>query len=477
MVKMMNSIISRIQKEFNNNPDLIIKDIKLTFKTIYILFLESVAGSNKVNDYVLKNIIDNKGKITSKNIASFLAGPNTIKINNLDTIEFYLTNGFTIIILGKNVFAIETKADINRSVTAPDVETSINGPKDSFTECYDINLGLIKRRIKSSTLKIKEKIIGRKTCTKVGILYFDDITDTKIIKNIEDKINKIDIDGIVDSSSLAFLLDGENKTVYPTIFQTERPDIVATALMEGKVAIILDTSPYVLIIPAFFADFINPNIDNYNKSINVNFIKVLRFIAFFISMITPALYIALIDYNQETIPTSLLINFAIQRSGVPFPAFVETTVMLLICEILRESDLRFPSSYGSTISILGAIIIGEASVAAGIVSPIMIIVVAVTFVSSLIITNSEMNNALRFFRAIFLIGAGLFGLYGMLLAFLFFIIYTTNTKSFDKFYFAPIVPFEKNYFFNVVLKRPLKKDKKRSKLFTNKNMIKQKENL
>ena len=473
----MNSIVNKIQKEFNNNPDLIIKDIKLTFKTIYILFLESVSGSNKVNDYVLKNIINNKSKITKKNISSFLAGPNTIKINNLDTIEFYLTNGFTIVIIDKNTFAVETKADINRNVSISDVETSINGPKDSFTENYDINLGLIKRRIKSSSLKLKENIIGRKTITKIGILYFDDITDKTMVENIEIKIKGIDIDGIVDSSSLAFLLDGENKTVYPTVFQTERPDLVATALMEGKIAIILDTSPYILIIPAFFVDFINPNIDNYNKSINVNFIKILRFLAFFISMITPALYISLIDYNQESIPTSLLINFAIQRSGVPFPAFVETTVMLIICEILRESDLRFPSSYGSTISILGAIIIGEASVAAGIVSPIMIIVVAVTFISSLIITNSEMNNALRFFRAIFLIGAGLFGLYGILLAFCFFIIYTTNTKSFDKFYFAPIVPFDKNYFFNVVLKRPLKHDKKRSKLFTTKNINKQKVNI
>ena len=276
---------------------------------------------------------------------------------------------------------------------------------------------------------------------------------------------------------MAFLLDGENTNIYPTIIQTERPDLVATALLEGKVAIIVDTSPYVLILPAFFADFINPNIDNYNKNINVNFIKIIRFLAFFISMIFPALYIALIDYNQETIPTSLLLNFAIQRDGVPFPAFLETVIMLLICEILRESDLRFPSSYGSAISILGAIIIGEASVSAGIVSPIMIIVVATTFISSLIITNSEMNNALRFFRTIFLILSGLFGLYGILLAFYFFIIYTTNTKTFNKPYFAPIVPFEKNYFFNVVLKRPIKKDTKRSKLLVKKNFTKERNNL
>ena len=250
--------------------------------------------------------------------------------------------------------------------------------------------------------------------------------------------------------------------------------MVATALLEGKMAIVIDTTPYVLIIPAFFIDFINPNIDNYSKSKNINFIKILRLFSYFLSMIAPALYIAIMNYNQETIPTSLLVDFAIQRNGVPFPTIVETLLMLGVCEILRESDLRFPSNYGSAISILGAIVLGEASVSAGIASPITIIVIAITFISSLTFSNVEINNSLRFFRFIFILAAGFFGLYGITLGLLFFLIYTTNITSFNKPFFAPLAPFNKEYFFNTVIKKAIKKDTKRSTLLTNKNMTKQK---
>ena len=478
MVIILNKIVERVKKEFNKTPDLIIKEIKLNLlNTLYVVYLETVSGSDKINDYILKNIIIGKtnNKINKQNLLSFLAGPNTKKNVSEDEIEFYLTNGFTIVIFKDVIVAVETRADINRSISNADVETSINGPKDSFTENYQINVGLIKRRIKSSHLKIENRIIGRKTNTNVGVLYFDDIADEDLVKEILKKLDNIDIDGIIDSSSIGFLLDEENKNVYPTFLQTERPDMVATALLEGKIALVIDTSPYALIIPAFFIDFINPNIDNYNKSKNINFIKILRFFAYFISMMAPALYIAIMNYNQETIPTNLLIDFAIQRNGVPFPTIIETILMLLVCEILRESDLRFPSNYGSAISILGAIVLGEASVSAGIASPITIIIIAITFISSLTFTNVEINNSLRFFRFIFIILAGFFGLYGLTLGFLYFLIYTTNITSFKKPYFAPIAPFEKTYFNNSVLKSSIKKDVKRSTLFTHKNIIKQKE--
>ena len=470
----MNQLIKRIKKEFNNNPDLIIKDIKINIlSTIYIVYLETISSSDKVNNYILKNLINKLNKINKNNITNFLAGPNLVIIDNPDLIEFYLTNGFTIIILNNQVYAIETKADISRSVSECSVETSINGPKDSFTENIQINIGLIKRRIKSNTLKTINKYIGRKTKTCASILYFDDITDTNLIKKISEKIANIDIDGITDSSTLGFFIDDEAKTVYPTIMQTERPDIATKSLLDGKIVILLDTSPYALILPAFFSDFINPQIDSYNKSQNINFIKILRFLAFFISMITPALYIALMNYNQETIPTDLLINFVIQKEGVPFPTIIETIIMLLVCEILRESDLRFPSSYGSAISILGAIVLGEASVSAGIASPITIIVIAITFISSLTFTNIELNNALRFFRFTFILFAGFLGIYGLTLAFIFFLIYTTNTNSFDKPYFAPISPFNKEYFNESVINQEVIKNTKRSTLFNIKNRIRQ----
>lgn len=470
----MNKYVARIKKEFNKTPDLIIKEININiFNTIYVIYLETVSSSNKVNDYILKNLITSKNKINVHNLMSYLAGPNTKEIKEVDEIEYYLTSGFTIIILNNKIYGVETRADINRAVANADVETSINGPKDSFTENYQINVGLIKRRIKSHNLKIENKVIGRKTSTTVGVLYLDDIVDDDIILNITKKLDNIDIDGIVDSSSVGFLISDEVSSVYPTFMQTERPDYVATALLEGKVAVVIDTSPYVLIIPSFFIDFINPNIDNYSKSKNVNFIKILRLFAYFLSMIAPALYIAVMNYNQETIPTNLLVDFAIQRNGVPFPTIVETILMLGVCEILRESDLRFPSNYGSAISILGAIVLGEASVSAGIASPITIIVIAITFISSLTFNNVEINNSLRFFRFIFILLAGFFGLYGITLGIFFFLTYSTNVTSFNKPYFAPLAPFNKEYFHNTVIKSPISKDTKRSTLFTHKNIRKQ----
>ena len=474
----MNKIINRLQNEFNKSPDLVIKSISINlFKKIFIAYLETVSSSDKVNDYILKNLILEKDNITKGNIASFIAAPNTLEIKNADECEFYLTNGFSLVIIDNKILAIETRADINRAVSDSQVESSINGPKDAFTENIQINIGLIKRRIKSSTLKTENRTIGRKTLTNISVLYFEDIADKNLVNNVLEKIDTIDIDGIVDSSSIGFLLEDENKSVYPTYMQTERPDIVATSLLEGKIAIAVDTTPFVLIIPAFFIDFINPGTDNYNKGKNINFIKILRISAFLISMVAPSIYIAVMNYNQETIPTNLLLNFAIERGGVPFPTIIETLIMLFVCEILKESDLRFPSSYGSAISILGAIVLGEASVSAGIASPITIIVIAVTFISSLTFTTFEINNALRYFRAIFILLSGLFGLYGITLGLFYFLIYTTSTTSFNKPYFAPISPYNKEYFNNTVLKRALKKDTRRSTLFTHTNIIKQTEDL
>ena len=427
----MNKIVKRLETEFSKSPDLVIKKINLSiFKTMYLIYLETVSSSNKVNDYILKNIILKKDEINKNNISSYIAAPNTLEIKNVDECEFYLTNGFSLVIIQDKIYAIETRADISRAVSNSEVESSINGPKDAFTENIQINIGLIKRRIKSSTLKTESRTVGRKTLTNISILYFEDIADANLVNNLLKKLDTIDIDGIVDSSSLGFLLGDEENSVYPTFIETERPDNVATFLMEGKIAIVVDTSPFVLIIPAFFIDFVNPVIDNYNKSKNVNFIKILRISAFLISMMAPAIYIAIMNYNQETIPTNLLLNFAIQRGGVPFPTIIETLLMLIVCEILRESDLRFPLSYGSAISILGAIVLGEASVSAGIASPITIIVIAITFISSLTFTTIEINNALRFFRFVFIFLSGLFGLYGITLGLFYFLIYTTTTNSF-----------------------------------------------
>ena len=477
---MENEIVKRIRKDFKKTVDLVIKPIKISLlDTIYVIYLESVTGSDKVNDYILKNVsflnfLKQKKKM---DLASVIPAPNTKVLKNADEIEFYLTNGFTIVIHKKDILALETRAEIQRGIPEPTTEQTIFGPKDAFTENIQINLGLLKRRVKSKDLKTESIVLGRKTKTMIEVLYFEDICEEDLVQNIMEELNKIDVDGILDSGNIMEYLSLENKTHFPTIMKTERPDNTAKALLEGKVVILVDTSPFALIVPSFFSDFLNPISDNYKKSNNINFIKILRLACFFLTILVPAIYIALLNYNPETIPTSLLINFSTQRDSVPFPAIVEAVLMLFIYEILRESDVRFPNSYGSAISILGALILGEAAVTAGFVSPIMIIVIAFTFITSLIFTEQEIVNAARHFRILFLLGAAFYGLYGILFMFLYFLSHITELKSMGKPYFYPIAPFDKVYLFKGLFKRKITLDTKRSKLLTNKNYTKQRRNL
>lgn len=454
--------LTYIQKNYQDTTDLIIKQLK----GLYIIYLETLADQNKINDYILKIIPTHH---IPSDIKKLIPSPNIKDINSTNDLELYLNTGFTIIINNKQTIAIETKTDLTRSIDTPTTEPTIFGPKDSLTENFQTNLGLIKRRIRSPHLKNKNKTIGRLTKSLISTLYLDNVAKSDIVEKVENHLNTIDVDGFNDIGELKEFLTNENRNVFPAFKITERPDVIARALLNGKIVILMDTSPYALIIPSFLADFINPIDDNYSKSININFLKILRFICFFLAIITPAFYVAITTYNQETIPSSLLIKFQSQRMGVPFPAIVECLITLITCEILRESDIRFPTTYGSAISILGALILGEAAVSAGIVSPIIIIVVALTFISSLIFTDLEIINGIREWRFFFLLLCCFYGLYGVGLGFVFLIVNLIDYEVYNTPYFYPLAPFDLTYIKETLFKMH---NKKRSKLLS-KNIIKE----
>ena len=475
MVKYMkNKLVKDLENLYTLNPDFIIRELEIGTSKIYIVFLESVASGTKVDGFILRNLsrIEEK-QFNEKNILNYISAPNLVEIKDPEEMDYYLANGFTLVIVNEMIYALETKADLFRSISEPTSEKYLDGPKDSFNENIQINMGLIKRRIKSSDLKTEQMIIGGVSKTIVNILYMENITDINIVKIIKNQLEKINIDAIYDSGNIADFLAGEKKTALPTIASTERPDRVASSLLEGKVIVLVDNSPQALILPTFFVDFINPIGDNYIKNNNINFVKILRFFCFFLTVMIPGLYIALISYNPEILPTSLLINFVNQNQNVPFPIFVEALIMILICEILRESDLRFPSNYGSAISILGALILGEAAVNSGIVSPVMIIVVAFTYITSLIFTEIVMINAIRHFRWLFLISGFFLGFYGIVLTFIYFLIHATNLDSVGYPYFYSIAPFDSTYLKKTLMKKPINRDRRRSNILVKKNVTKQ----
>lgn len=462
------NVFKYINDTFKDTPDLVERKIKYSFSCVHIYYIETICSSEQINNFVLKNLTNPNSHRRFKDI---LAGPNFKEID-LGRLEFYLYNGFTALVYKGKIYVIETKASLDRSVSFPEVEQDLYGAKDALLENYQKNIGLIKRRLKSSHLKTKEYKLGRFTQTATGVLYIDNITDMSLVKRIDELLNKIDTDSVIDVGELKQFLTMDKGNVFPPTKLTERPDVIVKALLDGKVVIVMDTSPFAIVLPAVLADFINPISDKYLYQKNANNLKILRMICFFLTIFTPAFYIAIITYNQETIPASLLTNFITQNEGIPFPATIETFFMIFICEMLRESDIRFPSNFSSSISILGALILGDAAVSANIVSPIMIIITALTFISSMIFSNVELSGAIRIWRFIAMIIASFYGLYGVALAFIFFIVSLSSYSSFGLPYTFPVVPFSLPYLKETLYEGDIHDNKKRSSYLT-KNIRKQ----
>lgn len=458
----MEKIVNEIRKRLPSK-DYIYKKIKIDKKELYLIFNEVLCSGVGINESILKRLtlLNHKNFDLENKLPA-----NNIKIIKKDEIISYVNKGFVVCLTGDMIFAIEEKQKLERGITTIESELSLNGPKDSFSESFNTNLGLIRRRIKSEDLWWDEVTLGKSTETKVGILYMNNIVDKDLVEKVKARLNLIDIDGIIDSSYLKDNLENNN-SFFPTISSTERPDKVAMSLLEGKIAIIVDMSSYVLILPNFFIDFFHTVDDYYQKSINVTFIRCIRILAFFIAIFIPAYYIAVTTYNQNSIFLSLLLLLKAQRTAVPFPAIVEALFMIISFEILRESDLRMSSTTGSAISILGGLILGDAAVSAGIMSPIMIIVIAISSIAGFVFTSIELVNAIRLYRIIFLLLATVLGVYGIYLGAIYLLYKLITLTSFDKPYLAPFSPFIKKEMNDAIYKKDNKGEKSRNPLLTN----------
>ena len=421
--------------------DLIHKQININNFKINIYAIETITNSKNINDFILRKINylknhNNPYEYLYNNLPCI-----SIKKIKLKETIYYLTNGYTIIDINKEYLAIETIDMPNRSISTSEYEKSISGPKDSFTEHFNTNVGLIRKRIKNINLRLENVIIGRYTNTNIGVMYINGICQDILKNKIINKIKKINTDGLIDSSYLIKYLS-HNSNLFPTIKRTERPDLVSQALLEGKIIIIMDNSPDVLILPTFFIDFFHMSDDYYQKNFNTTFIRIIRLLAFIIAIILPSYYIAITTINIDMIPINLLVNVIGQRGSVPFPAFIEAIIMILSFEILRESDIRIPSNSGTAVSILGGLVLGDAAVSAGIISPIMIIVVAISAIASLVFQSIEIVNAIRFWRFILIILSSVLGLYGIFTGIVFIITNICNTGSFDIDYLYPFAPID-----------------------------------
>lgn len=451
----VNENIERLLNELGNSSDVSFRMVESpcqeTLK-VAVIHLDGLADENIINENIITPLIqwlkESHQVVTVKEIEEQI--PQMLTVSQLTIKEHWhelistVLTGDTVILLNgsSKIFIGNTKKLQSRAVTEPTSQTVVRGPKDSFTENLRTNTSLIRARIQDSNLRLDSMKIGSVTQTDIGIMYIQGNADEHIVKEIKERLKEIKVDGVLESSYIEEFIRDDTTTIFPLLLNTERPDAVVGNLLEGRIAIIVQGTPFVLIAPAIFSQFFQSPEDYYQNYYVSSFLRILRFCSFFLSMYVSAIYLALITHHQGLIPDTLMVSLMAQRERVPFPAILEVVLMELAFEMLREAGIRMPRAIGPAVSIVGALILGQAAVEAGFVSAAVVIIVAISAISSFTLPSTSIVNAARGFRFILIIVSAFIGLYGILLMTLCIWLHISSLRSFGIPYFSPFAPFD-----------------------------------
>lgn len=401
-----------------------------------VIYIEGMVDHQTLDEYVIEQVLSSDvPRYTRKDYleqlqTKALTASNVCVTANMQEIIDAILDGDAALLLDGSAQAITIccKGLESRGIEEASSEKVVRGPREGFTEPILVNLSLIRRRITSTDLKCRYKYIGKVTKTKVCICYLKNIASDKIVKELELRLDKLDIDGIIDSGYIQELIKDSPFSPFDTIGYTERPDSVVGKLLEGRVALIVDGSPFVLTVPFIFPEIFQTPEDYYNNFIFASFNRLLRIFGAVLALFVPAIYVSLSNFHQEMLPTPLLLSIAAGRADVPFPTVLEAFLMLIVFEILREAGARMPTAIGQTVSIVGALVLGQAAVDAKFIAPSMIIIVALTGISALM--SMKVQGAILVLRFVFLILAAFMGIYGVIFGALCLVIHLMSMRSF-----------------------------------------------
>lgn len=448
--------LRKLQADMGPSPDLVIRSLELPQTPVKVsaVYLEGITDKALV-DHFIQNALsytgaEKKDGDSSPERAFFSyvreQAVTTTKEKVLvswDELYEALLSGRTLILVDglDMVLSAATGGGETRAVSEAATQVSIRGSKESFTETIGTNLALVRRRIRNKSLWIESYSIGAVTRTDVAIMYIKGIADDQKVAELKRKLNAIRVDSILESGYIEQLIEEKTYTPFPTIYNTERPDSVAGNLLDGRIAVFVDGTPFVLVVPTNFFMFLHTVEDYYQRFDFSTLIRLLRFMCLIISLFGPALFVAALNFHQEMIPTPLLINLAQQREGVPFPTFVEAILMEITFEIIREAGIRLPTTIGQTVSIIGGLVLGQAAVEAGIVSPAMVIVVSLTGICSFATPAFNLALSVRLLRFGIIIIAAFMGLYGIAISALILTAHLCSLRSFGTPFLSPVAPF------------------------------------
>jgi spore germination protein KA len=478
--------IEDIKSALGDSDDLTIRTLQLEGNdqgALAIVFIDGLADEKSIHQFIMEPLMlyvqqqndSEYGSLISQLKNKILAVEQLSEIENIGDLAQSLMDGHVAILIEGYTqgIMVAMASREGRAISESTNQTVIRGPKEAFTENIRVNVTLIRRIIKDPNLLLHNRKIGRVTKTNISLMYIKGIADPALVKEVNERLGRIDTDAILESGYIEEFIQDEPFTIFPTIQNTERPDVVAAALLEGRIALLIDGTPHVLLVPVVFIQFLQAAEDYYQRADISSIIRVLRYFCLFIATLAPGLYIAVTTFHQEMLPTQLLISIAAQREGVPFPAFIEALMMEVTYEILREAGVRMPRAVGQAVSIVGTLVIGQAAVEAGIISATMIIVVSITAIASYVIPEFDMSIAVRITRFVFMALAAAFGLFGIFIAMLALLLHLSGLRSFGVPYMAPVGPYIVGDLKDTIVRAPHPLMVKRPSIFSKLNLIRQ----
>jgi spore germination protein len=456
------NIISDI---FKDSSDFVIREFQIEKGPMALLcYIDGITKSDSV-DLAMKALmmLEVKEGYIEEIQKTILPVSQITTVENFGDLLSHVLSGDSILLVNENQIALSLglRGVEHRTVSEPETEALVRGPREGFNEQIRTNTALIRKKIKSPRLKMNPFVLGRETNTNIVVSYIQGLADPNLVNEVISRIEKIKIDGILESGYVEELIQDNGYSPFPQLQNTERPDTVAAALLEGRVAILVDGTPFVLLAPTVFWQWIQASEDYYERFYISSLLRILRLFLLFVSLLTPALYIAASTYHPEMIPTSLLLSIAASRESIPFPAVVEALIMEIAFEALREAGIRLPKAIGQTVSILGALVVGQAAVQAGIVSASMVIVVSITGIASFTLPRYSAAISVRMLRFPLMLLASIFGLLGIIVGTMIIIGHMAGLRSFGVPYLSPIAPIAGSDLKDIAVRAPWWKMKKR----------------
>lgn len=418
-----------IMRIFNNSSDLVIHQLTtLSGESVMVSYIDNLVDLAALNDFIIKPIIKDLTSVFE--IKDTLQVSNIVEASTINEGADLLTFG-NVILIHENleaILVINLSEFQKRNITNSESERVIIGPKEAFIEDIDVKKSLIRRKTRNTNLVFQDYIFGTQTNTKVSIAYIKGIVNPDVLEDLEERLSKIHIDVVLDSHYISSFIEDDNYSILNTVYTTEKPDVVAGKILEGRIAILCDGSPDIITLPMIFIEnFMSPE-DYYLKYQFASHFRYIRFIAVLVSMLLPAVYTAMTIFHHEMIPTRLLTSIVSQREGVPLSAFLEAPFMIMFFDSMKEAAIRTPSALGSAITLVGGLVIGQAAVDAGVISTLMVIVISISGITEFI--NNQIRELVTLARLIFLILGRLLGLYGITCGLVVLAVHIIHMKSF-----------------------------------------------